>query len=248
MGDISELRGLIFVVTFMGIFVFLAILIPTEFFTFNPERQVETPDHFEAIDIQFFSETENFTVVHSTYFYNHQFSLGGWNIAFRSWQSYALVPVAHICSYGYRSWWIFAWDFRAYDWFDENGVNYGDELTFAELDSIWNKQEEKQNETITFITKLEHCQVMVYFGWNTTAYSKPSDALNNNEMDVLYAIGMDQINTSVNAWNIVGMLLFFQIPDVHWIINVLINIPMWIVIAYLTYVLVIKVIPLIAGG
>lgn len=248
MGDISELRGIVFAVTFMGIFVFIAMLIPAEFFTFSPERQVETPEHFEAIDLQFFSDTENFTVNHSPYFYDHSFTLGGWNLCFRSWKSQPLVPVAHICSYGYSSWWFFTWDYKKYDWFDENGVNYGDELTFAELDSIWNKQKEKENETMTFITKSQSCQIMVYFGWNTTEYSKPSDALNDNAMDVLYCIGMDQLNTSLNAWDVVGMLLFFQLPNVHWVINVLINIPIYIIIAYLSYVLIIKVIPFIAGG
>lgn len=248
MGDISELRGLLVVVTFMGIFVFLAMMIPTDFFTFSPEREVETPEHFEAVDIQFFAETENFTVIYGGYLFDREFTIGGWNIFFQSVKPYALVPDGDTRSYAYDSWWFFKWDYDTFDWFDESGINYGGKLTFPELDSIWNQQEEKENQTMKFITKSEKCQITVFFGWNTTAYSKPSDALIADEMEVLYAVGMDKVNTSTNVWNIIGMLVFFQIPDVHWAINVLIKIPSWIVIAYLCYVLAIKIIPFIAGG
>lgn len=99
-----------------------------------------------------------------------------------------------------------------------------------------------------FIIKTQDTQLTVFFGWNTTEYSKPSDALNDNAMDVLYAMSMDQVNTSMNLWSLIGMLVFFNIPDIHPALNIIIKIPFWVTTAYLVYVLAIKIIPFIAGG
>lgn len=241
MGDISELRGLVVMVSFMGLFVFLAILIPVEFMTVSPQKETEFPEYFEAVDVQFYADTENFTI--DSDYYQHDFTMGGWNLCFQSVKAFEIIS-----SSTYASWWIFKWGYTPFKWYDEHGLSYGDQLDFEDLDSLWVEQGQKENQTIKFTIKTDQTQLTVFFGWNTTEYSKPSDAIKGYGMEVLYAVSMDQVNTSLNAWTLVGMLLVFQLPDVHWIINTLIAIPCWTVIAYLIYVLIIKVIPLIAGG
>jgi len=101
---------------------------------------------------------------------------------------------------------------------------------------------------MTYVAKTEDFQCRAYFGFNDTKYSSPTEAWDNYELDILIGMKFDQVNTSINAWSLISMLLFFQLPEVHWIINALIAIPIWITVAYLIYVLIIKIIPFIAGG
>jgi len=131
----------------------------------------------------------------------------------------------------YASWWIYA----------ESGVNYGNWLSIEKLDECW----DNESSMVAFNIRTTEVQMRVYFGFNTTKYSKPSEAYYDDGLSCLYGIGFDQINTSTNAWNLIGSLLFFQMPDVHPAINALIAIPLWALIAYLIYVLILKAIPLV---
>jgi len=238
----QELKSLVLVVSFLGLFAVWVTMIPSGFYASEYEgRELTVPDYFEGIDIQTFSQTSNFTIDFSgSQVFDEYFDLGGWHMYFQGYK-YGLdyLKAAH-----YASWWIFGWDYHYADWcLTTSGANYGTELTFTDLDNIW----DGQTNMIAFNCRTDQTQWRVYFGWNTTTYAKPSDAIAANEMEVLYGIGFDKVNTSINAWNIVGSLLFFQMPDVHPLINLVIAIPIWAAIGYLVYVLILKAIPFVGG-
>lgn len=238
MGDLSELRGLITVVSFLGVLSILFALIPSQFYTAAQGRQINLPDEFDAIDIQSFADSENFTIdFDGGIDYVRDFVLGGWNIYFRVFNVDETIVTAH-----YASFWIVRWSYHFADWYDAaSAINYGSVLTYTELNSVW----DGESDIIVFNAKTDQTQWRVYFWWNLTDYDTPSDALNNDAMGVVYLIGFDQINTTVNAWTLVSMLLFFQMPDVHPAINAIIAIPLWACVAYLVYVLILKAIPFV---
>ena len=247
-GDTSgEIKGLIIVITFLSTFFIITAMIPPQFLYSGVEgRTVETPEYFESVDIYSFAETYNFTVKKEDYF-TESFSLGGWNVRF-----YCKYNDKRMYVNIYDSWWILEWNFRSLDWYDMNGVKVSEPapspytyhfLSFENLD----KNYDNKTKTCRFTVKNHEVTFVVYFGFNTTKYSKPTEALENSDLRCLFCINFDKINTTFNAWNLIGAILFFQMPDVHPAINALIAIPLWILIAYLIYVLILKAIPFVGG-
>jgi len=248
LGDISELRGLITVVGFIAVLGVLFAFIPTEFYSYTEGREITIPETFEALDIQYFSETYNFTVTQGIV---ESFALGGWNIRFKSHS-----VAEQMWCYTYDSLWVFEWNYNQFKWFDTQGVQQSvwgwspdglsqehELLAWSELNDNW---DEDTNECRWRIAN-SGTQLTVYFGFDQTLYSNPEDALDNNALEALFCISMDEVNTSLNAWNLVAMLLFFQLPDVHPAINAIMAIPLWITIAYLAYILILKAIPFVTA-
>jgi len=100
----------------------------------------------------------------------------------------------------------------------------------------------------TFWMECKHLQLKIAFSYNTTTYSSHLDAFDNEALAMVVSVEWEIEKTTYNAWDLIGMLLIFNMPDVHPLINALLKIPLWACIAYLCYVLIIKVIPLIPGG
>lgn len=250
MGDISEMRGLIVVGTFLGSLIFLVNLIPSQFLVSSYEgRTISVPEYFEAMELQSFVDTINITLDDSggqvyipvimQYAYVYDFELGGHNLEL--WDhDYASPKHLHVNHYWY--WWIFPTAHHQMEWLNKEGFSRGEHLDADELDNDY------EETTIRYTIKCEHFQAYVFFGFNETTYSQPSDAWDNNELKLLFGIEFDQVNTSINAWGLIAMLLFFGLPNVHWIIDVLIHIPIWIAEAYLAFILILRTIGAIFGG
>jgi len=244
MADTSgEIKGLIIVITFLSTFFLITSMIPSGFLYTTPEgRTVEVPEYFESVDIYSFAETYNFTITQGDeLFFEHYFTLGGWNVWF---YSDVLTDCMHVEIYD--SWWVFRWNFRILEWFNNQGVKVSDENGNIER-TVLDVNYDVDNQECKFKLSCTDATFVVYFGFNQTKYSKPSEALLNDDLHVLFCINFDKVNTSFNAWNLIGAILFFQMPNVHPAINALIAIPLWIMIAYLVYVLILKAVPFVGG-
>jgi len=79
-------------------------------------------------------------------------------------------------------------------------------------------------------------------------YASHFDAFDNEALTMSVGVEWELEKTTYNAWDLIAMLLFYNFPETHWMINAILKVPIWVCIAYLSYVLIIKVIPLIAGG
>jgi len=249
MGDTSgEIKGLIVAITFLSTFFIIVAMIPAEFMVSSTEgRTVEVPEYFEAIDIQFFSFIHNFTIGAPDIYgkWDYKFEFAGRNVEFFRQEGLGFSVRL------YDKFWIFEYNIRGMEWFDANGRKvseydtfYLDYLPFDELDSNY----DSDMRVCPFTVKRSgETEFKVYFAFNTTKYSTPSEALEDNELHALFCAGIDDANTKLNAWNLVGAILFFQMPDVHPAINALIAIPLWTLIAYIVYVLILKAIPFVGG-
>lgn len=256
MGDISEMRGLVTIASFVGCLVILMGFIPPQFLIPDYEgRNVQPPEYFEAMDIQSFNLSKLTTFnesgddLYGVFGYAIQkvrkhIDLGGhdFDIYFsRANKSHHDIEFIHT----WYDWVIFIHE-KTMNFYDKNGQDLGTKITGDYLDT-----KHDNGEPLEFTVKslsIHRFQVTAVFAFNETLYSSPTEAWNHYDFHVYVGMGFDQISTGYNAWDLIAMLLFFQLPNVHWIINALLAIPLWIAVAYLTYILILRAIGAIFGG
>lgn len=256
MGDISEMRGLVVIGSFIGLTVLLSALIPSQFFASTYEgRTIETPTYFEAIDLTSYASTLNYTfsdsdtsgqtVNYGVIYWIKDLTVGGHELSVR-FIDFNNTPTARedIYIYHFWWWWIFQTGSHQPDWINKNGVNYGGGIYLSELDGDY----AGNTDDLRYTLQCDHFNINVFFGFNTTRWATPSDAYNHEELAILFGVEWSQVNTSINAWDLVAMILFFGLPDVHWVIDAIIHIPIWIAEAYLAFILILRAIGAIFGG
>jgi len=252
----AENITLVTIITFLSAFFILCGSIPSGLVTGNnvQGRILNVPAYFEGMDIQNFYQTYTVNLTSATSLEEYEFSLGGWNFLIQDYEQ----PDCWITVRTQSVWAIFRWDFRYFRWYDCRGIEksisdfYGgydfsikkNIIYYSALDEAYSQY---GKDGLKWSLKNTVTEVVVYVGFNTTRYSKPSEALNNGELSLLFCINFDKINTTFNAWNLIGDILFFQAPDVHPAINMLIAIPIWIAIIWLVYILILKAIPFVGG-
>jgi hypothetical protein len=242
-GDLAELRGLLVVVTFLSITVLLVSMIPGEFVVGSTDnRQVAVPEDYSSSEVMAIASSYNFTIGPHV---DEDFSLGGHD--FRLYDNaMGSIPGDGITMYhGWTEWWILhTHDFVR--WYDQQNIARDNGpgfmawpylLSFQTIDDI--------GVNTTWTVQCEHVTVKAMFGYNTTAYDNCTHAYENDALGIWLGINFDQVNTQYNAWNLIQLILFFQMPDVHPMINMIIAIPIWITIAYLVFTLITKLIPFI---
>lgn len=245
MGDISESRILILVATFIGIFAFIIVLMPQPLLP-SSERDVASvsyPDGWESHDLLYIAESYNTTVTNST---DIQFEFGGRSM--RLTGSYSANGHSVIL-YEYWFEWLVMYRLEPCDWLDSTGyyydANFQNALLMESLDNSSYTQDER------FIGRwTEHSQFKVYiiFSFDTGTYSGWEDAMSKGGLSIWLGIQFDQVNTSYNAWDIVGMILFFRMPDIDPILNAILAVPFWVAVAYVSFILVLRAIGSVFGG
>lgn len=248
MGDISELRGIITIGSFLGILVLLIGWIPAPFYVEEYEgRTITAPEYFEAIELEQYATIWNFTLDESDQdpeyllgWWVLQQEIGGHHIEF--WYIPANSSNTEMFAVRHSEfWWIFKTGRHVMELWNGDETR-GDNLGKSEIDADY------ENDDLSYTAKCDHAEVDVFFAFNETKYSTPTEALNHHGLHCMVGIEWDQVATSMSAWDIIGMLLFFQLPNVHWMVNALIAIPIWLGIAYLSFIMILRAIGAIFGG
>lgn len=247
MGDLSELRGLITIGSFIGVFVLLFGLTPPQLLVADYEgRTITTPEYWEVVDIQSFAETWSYIMNETggettgNWLYRVGVDIGNHNFDLfyrQANQSNLLLYLEH-----YFSEWVILPYWHKLDWINGEGFSHGEYLESSELDSDW------ANDKAVYKAECNHFFIRVFFWFNETLYSSPTEAWNHHGLNIMVGIDFDQVSTSYNAFSLIAMLLFFQLPQVHWIINALIAIPIWLCIAYLAFIFILRTAGAIFGG
>lgn len=262
MGDISELRGLVVVGSFITVTILLMMWIPVEFaVSSEQQRIVEPPEYFEAIDISSFAETWSNNFDDGSLFYigpigwwrqtevdgDADGDFGGYDIDFYSDQDKAYNGRIMVRWVWY--WWIIPTGSKSLTWYDVNGFDVSDmyvgdkTLTGDQLNSDYENEGKME-----YNLKSGSFTIKVYFNFNTTIYDTPVEAWENDDIHTLFGIEFDQTQTAYSAFDVLAMVLFFNLPDCNWMIKALIAVPIWISVAYLTFILVLRAIGAIFGG
>jgi len=256
MGNLAELRGIVFVISSLSFFFITIAFIPSGFYqNQNPTQlnemiDLDIPETYRAYEITVLNYSE-------TYYLNcselglvgtnrwADFTLGGWDIQFRYIQDPTLNEY-RMMVYHQSKWWIFIIESHGMKWYDKEGYLisqelYGDPVCYPE--KIIDKFDE--NGFAKFRVECQHFGMDIVLHYNTTEYSNFFEAFKDNQFEAVFGINPHDLNTKLSAWDLIGKLLFFQMPNIHPILNMLIAIPIWTCIAYLIYVLILKVIPFV---
>lgn len=215
-----------------GIFVFLVGIIPSAIMSGeNGLVGRDVPDWFPL------GLTTNFTATH---LFNasfpadqselEEFSLVGED--FRVWsQTIGSVPFV-IIQHNNPLWFIPRWHALS----DPFGTSpYWDHV----------EQFNQTDGTAIFPMKCSHTSVTVILSFNDDAYESLREAWFSDDVFVLVGSGIEQDLSTVNAFQLVGQIMFFQMPDVHPAIQMILGLTFWIPTAYVVTRIILWFIPLL---
>jgi hypothetical protein len=162
-------------------------------------------------------------------YYYYDYSLGGynWRIAFQT-DSFTLGN--KVFFFGL---WLGAMEYETFSFQSEDR---GTQLSFTEL--------ETDNTTGQVRYALAPIGGGLLFAWDVETYANPSDAWDNNDLQLLHGIGAN----SESPTNMLGLLLglmFFSVPDIPTMLQVLIAAPIYASVIYLSWFVIKEVIPFV---
>jgi hypothetical protein len=245
MGDISEMRGLIVVVTLIGVTIALLVAMPPEFYAASVANA--STSNVSPEEILAWNQTLNinFTGGWSTY----DFPLNGYN-----WELIASdepgKDLDFIALTTYDQWWIFKYNWDDCKWYDGQGTEISESFWFPTYGShqILGVKVVDLHEGEVLKAQNTKTKVSVSFAYNTTAYSCFSDAYNAHDCAMIIQFDLNDRNTSINALTLISMLFTAKLPNVDPTINLLLAFPLWACTGYLVFIFVLRVVGAVFGG
>lgn len=241
MVDVPSAKTWLVVVTFLGIYSllasgFIASGLTTESMEF---REPIYEDEYWGLDnIEQIATTANFTMGSGGGFVSYDWGIDegfGHNMLL---QANIVSGEIKIQNEHYYLFLIFPYGHHSFEWISKTtGVNYGEFLNETEFNLV----SETSLENITsasFTLDCGHVVIHSVVGFNYTTYANASMAFLSDELIVEFGIEWDELGTGLNAWNILTSILFFQAPDIHWLFNAILAVPLWACIAWLAYALI----------
>jgi len=256
MGDISELRGLVLAGCFITFFILIGSLIPPQFFEQETTyRQVEVPEYFDAISLSAFNSTWASNIDNGTYklgndgkmwwFQDINFGDQDIDLATNKDLPTPISNIGWIRITRYDYFWIFVVGWHNFEWYNSLGEPLGEVLTGTMINEAYADSE----LTLKFTATLSGSgSIQTFFEFNTSEYLTPYEAWESDELYVFTGSSMQQTQTSLNAWDMLVMLLFWGIPGVNVYVDFFIHVPIWICMAYISFILILRVIGAIFGG
>ena len=243
MGDISELRGLIVIGTFLAVTLLLIGWMPYEFWTAGEQgRTIDVPDYFEGADLAYYNSTYHINLSEFEAFdYKFwgeeefrrpmQFEVRKATKEFWNWHGDAILG----------AYWILRG--HKMEWINREGITRGVVLTANEIQTDYDTEKNSSEYTM----KCKHFYMKAFIIYNTTLFSNVSDAF--GDLQILFGINWDQLGTAWNAWSLISSILFFRpIEGIPFEIMMLISISIWIASAYIAYILILRAIGAVFGG
>ena len=108
------------------------------------------------------------------------------------------------------------------------------EEAWVDLEFILDYQPSGQN--FSFFTGKCECPLIyqMFIGFDNTTYTDFQDAWNNGVLNVTIGLPSEDAYLEPNALQIIMSILFFQAPNIHPAINILIAIPIWLCVAWIS--------------
>jgi hypothetical protein len=123
-----------------------------------------------------------------------------------------------------------------------NNVGYGFDKT--EILNSWDP-----NKNYSYIQGQCACGTIYfcYMTYNQTKYQSMGQAIDAYDIEMLIGVGIKDAVAKINAWNIIGALLIFQLPDINPVLNFFIALPFYAGMGVMIYVLILMAIPFVGG-
>lgn len=245
-------RVFVVAISFLAIFATLTSFMPVQF-TYGEHNFKTThyDDFYSSNEIEALATTY---VINVTYGGGYYYENWGQDEGFGySFQFVDYTPVilnatwAMFNSHYEPFWFIIEWhtDVHRMDWTSKlTGESFGEVVTNYEFESVAETSDAGgYNLTMgRFILDCPHLNMHSTVFYNSTAYSNSTEAWENDDIHVEFAIEWDELGTGLNGWNLLSAVLWFQAPDVHPAINFFIAFPMWVDIALIIFKVVMVII------
>jgi len=237
MAEGGEMRGFVFAVVFMIVFSALLSSVPTGLQ--GPEEALENITPVDPALLTDFTSYENWNRSDCTppLYQLYEYTLDGRDWIFTETGFFTLGAKQYL--------WIF-WlgGMDQVKFIASTGADRGNTLEFDEI------AEDASNGSIRYSLIYETDGnsaggFIVY--WNTSLYSDPEDAWDNNKLVLIHGVGIDT-GSGENILGILFALLLLQLPEVPVLVNLLLATPVWACIIYIIWFLIVNMIPFLGGG
>lgn len=237
----SEQYAFVFSVVYILLFSGFTAAIPVDL-QGNENTEVNLPVPVDPSLLGGYSDYENFSkaafsgVSAKYYYYPDSGNLGGYNwecsfgVVADSFKVGALIYFLNIV-------WLGAVDWAEFT--NTNGTNYGTSISFSDIDN--DQQEGAAKYTMIFSESGKSAgDFFIYY--NSTTYSDSEDAWDNGAIYFVHGVGL---TTDTNIASLLLALLFFQLPDMPTLINLMIVAPIWACVVFDIWYIITKMIPLL---
>ncbi len=230
----SEMRGFVFSIVFIFVFATLIATIPAGLQ--GPENAPNTVIPIDPSLVTGFADSENYTTSSFSpagyMLYSYVYTMSStWDCVTDNVSSFTL---------GKRVLWLGLY-LGHHDWSSfegPEGQDRGGALTWSEI------ADDATDGAVRYSLTLDSGDsggaFVVY--WNTTEHSSVEDAWDNDELYLLHGIGFASSATA-DIGALLVSFLFFQLPEVPILINVLLATPIWACIVFVIWFVVKEMIP-----
>lgn len=239
--EAPPIKTFLFLITFLAVFGLLVVTIPSGFLVVSdtyesyevPEEKfrIDSLESYSATWFCTFNETGGDAGFGTKY--SVSLKLGGHTFRF-SYTKANMTPLEVIFTHEYTQWWFFQILHRM-EWKNKAGLTRGDILSVSELETDY-------PEYIPYSLTCSHTHLDASFSYDEETYSSVEDAWNHHALEFWIGIEFDALNTGLNAWDLLSMILFFELPNVHPVLNYIIKAPIWFAIGYLAFAFILAVV------
>ena len=234
--ETPPLHTFLFLITFLAIFGIIVTTIPFGFLVVSEEyREQSIPtEEFRVMDLEAYAsyllitmnETGGYDVGGLWYYVD--VDIGGHDCYLR-YKCANKSDLEVMFWHRYTVWW-FVPTAHQLVWVNKVGIIRGNGayggLSVEELEADY-------PEYLPYDLSCSHFRLDASFNYNASEYSNVTDAWNHHGLTFFIGIEFDQLATGLNAWDLIKMVMFFQMPDVHPVLNYIIAVPIWVCVTWL---------------
>jgi hypothetical protein len=226
----TEMRGFVFAVTFILIFAALLNTIPAGLNGSGATLDSNVISPVNPSIIAGWTDSESYTAANLTAL-EYEYNLND-----EDWIFSAKLPNAITLS-SKVVWLIFVIGYDACT-YTSGTVKRGTILTFDDIETDM----EDGLVTYSMIRESGNAAGDLVIYYNTTDYESVADAWAAEELYFVHGVGISNTATN-NVGALLISLLLFQLPDVPFLVNALIAVPIWAVVVYVLWYVIKEMIP-----
>ncbi len=235
----------VFCVSFLGCFVALIGLIPSDFYAYSKEySQFDVPDYFSQEDIQTVQHFLNTTIYPSVPYHDEWFDFTAdvnYKFVVRWYQTLGWIKVYHITWQFFNIW----SDFEQMKCLDAYAISKN------VLVQAWDAD---LNVSKIYPVRCDHITIKMWFQDNNLTRNNIGAGFDEGELRCAIGFGFSDYEAKLQAWDVLGRLLTFQSPEVFGFeggvattLNLLLALPFYACVGVLIYILILKAIPFVSG-
>lgn len=240
----AEMRPLAFSMFTIFFFFILTSLISPNLLIYSESYGLITPETYQGAELGNYQFVYNVTVDDSTFtqfqaLQLHNFELGGqyWTLFIDSGYNYLRLGRRN-----YFGIFLISYDYLTFR--HELGSDRGDVLTKDEMNLDF-------SEDVDWIKYRMYnpsdagvgCEINL--GFNRSEFNTPYEAFENEELVVYVGMGIDNLYSTLNAWQLITLVMFFQLPNIDPLTNALIAFPLWFFFCLPVVLFILKFIPFV---